>query len=145
MFVLTCRYLSGDVPNGRKEKQESQENREKCIHVFKRGRVRESVTVFPPRKVFFFPLLRVFSVFFNFSLPRVVVIIPPVVVDSVAPFSPFSGFSLFASYGLSRTLHFVSRGVSEREERERERERARARRRGREHEQRKCVTSRGRS
>lgn len=39
LFVLTCRYLTGDVTNCRDEKQESQEKREKCIHVLKRGRV----------------------------------------------------------------------------------------------------------
>lgn len=43
-----------------------------------------------------------------------------------------SGFSLFASYGLSRTLHFVSRGVERGSERETNRER-------------KCVTSQARS
>lgn len=39
VFVLTCRYLAGDVTYCRKEKQESQEYGEKCIHVLKRGRV----------------------------------------------------------------------------------------------------------
>lgn len=78
--------------------------------MFKAVAVRESVTVSPPLKVFFFFFLRLQS-----SLS----------ISSAGYYSSccdeFSGpilfslslpvFSLFASYGLSRTPHFVSRGV----------------------------------
>lgn len=77
--------------------------------MFKAVAVRESVTVSPPLKVFF-SFSSVSSLLYLF-LQRV--IIPPVVMNSAAPFSflSLSVFSLFASYGLSRTPHFVSRGV----------------------------------
>lgn len=90
----------------------------------------ESENCFPPLllqkfylflpRVFLSPVLRL--------QPSVVallsVIIPAAVVGSAAPFSPLCGFSRFASYGRSWTLHFVSRGVRERERpRGRERER----------------------
>lgn len=67
-------------------------------------------------------------------------------MDSAAPFSPLYGFSLFASYGLSWTLYFVSRGARERErKRERERAEREAEKEGERAHRRKCVTSRGRS
>lgn len=73
--------------------------------------------------------------------------IPPVVVDSAAPFSLLSAGSRLASCGLLWTRHFVSRGARERarewaSERERGRERKRARERERQGARRiKCVTS----
>lgn len=73
-------------------------------------------------------------------------VIPPVVGDSAAPFPLLSAGSLLASCGLSRTRHFVSRGVREREgggvEREREAQGQGERGGGREGaRRRKCVTS----
>lgn len=119
LLVLTCRYLTGDC---RKEKQESQEHREKCIHGLKRCRVSVWNSFSPPKS--FFPRVSLSPVFY-FTLSWV--ISPPGVVNWASPFSPFSGLSLFASYRLSRTPHFVSRGEGARTTRERERERARRR------------------
>lgn len=108
------------------QRSRSPRNTEKSVSMFKAVAVRESVTVSPPLKVFF-PFFSVSSLLYLF-LQRV--IIPPVVMNSAAPFSFFLSlpvFSLFASYGLSRTPHFVSRGVQWGSARDRERERERVR------------------
>lgn len=72
LFVLTCGHLTGDVPSGRQEKQESQGSGEKCIHVPQRGRALSLKTVSPLSSsksfVFFSPAC--FSVLSSvFNLP----------------------------------------------------------------------------
>lgn len=85
--------------------------------------VRESVTVSPPLKVFF-SFFSVSSLLYLF-LQRV--IIPPVVMNSAAPFSFFSlsPFSLFSLPTGSRGLHTLFHAECSEGARGRERERGR--------------------
>ena len=160
LLVLTCRYLTGDVSNCRQEKQESREHREKCIHVFKRGRALAVRNSFPPS-----PTPKSFLFFFFFFPPPLLLrpLLPRLRVSSGSLFSALflllsavqplhtllsPGFCLFCfQRALSRGHHtlFHAEGVREREggrARERERERE-SQRQGERAQRGECVTSRG--
>lgn len=142
LFVLTCRYLAGDVTNRREERQESQEYGEKCIHVVKRGRLL-SLKQFSPRgKVF---LLRVSpssppsSLFFSSLFCGLLFLLMLWIQPLHSLLSPVSLFSLpTGSRGHYTLFHAEWGSARERQrasEREREREGARA-------QQRECDVTR---
>lgn len=105
------------------QRSRSPRNTEKSVSMFKAVAVRESVTVSPPLKVFF-SFFSVSSLLYLF-LQRV--IIPPVVMNSAAPFSFFSlsPFSLFSLPTGSRGLHTLFHAECSEGARGRERERVR--------------------
>lgn len=101
---FTCRHLTGDGPNGREEKQGSQETGEKCIHVPQRGHASGRKKLFPPFSkslVFFYPrrcftivVLRLLSLVTR-KFGVCLLVSPAAVVRSGTPFSfPLCGLSI---------------------------------------------------
>lgn len=106
----------GICPDTLAEKRNrSPRNTGKSVSMFSNVAVWESVTVFP-RKSFSCecsPSSPPSSVFFISLFSGLLLLL--FLLVWIQKLHSLSGFSLFASYGLSRTLHFVSRGVRKRE------------------------------
>lgn len=105
------------------QRSRSPRNTEKSVSMFKAVAVRESVTVSPPWK--FFILFSPSPVFFIYFFSGLLFLLLWWIQRPHSLSLSLPVFSLSASYGLSRTPHFVSRGVQWGSARERERERGR--------------------